>query len=143
MKPFGFHEDAPIEEIVAVMDDTQLLALAASLTKTLAKAAIREFGSLDAAVAAPVSRLLAVGLNVAAANRVKAIEAAVHRVLRGEIKARDTLCSEAAVLGYLRGTMAFEGVEQFPHPVPRQAQSPDCRRGPPNRHGRSYAGLSA
>jgi DNA repair protein RadC len=109
----GFREDAPIEEIVAVMDDATLLALAASLTKQIAKAAIREFGSIGAAVAAPVSRLIEAGLDPKAANRVKAIEAAIHRVLRGEIKARDTLCSQAAVLGYLRGTMAFDGVEQF------------------------------
>jgi len=113
MSLIGFAEDAPVEDIAAVLDDAGVLSLAASISKSRAKAVLLEFGSLGAAVAAPMSRLLGIGLDAKAANRVKAIEAAVHRVLRNEIKGRDALSSAPAVLAYLRGSMAFEGIEQF------------------------------
>ena len=44
---------------------------------------------------------------------MKAMYAAVTRVLRGEIKQRPVLLSWSAVLDYLRAAMAFEPTEQF------------------------------
>jgi len=109
----GFHEDAPVADVAAVLDDAGILALAASITRAKASRLVQEFGSLGAVVAAPVSRLIASGLTSRMADRVKVISSAVQRVLLGEIKGRDQFSNYQAVLDYLRASMAFESVEQF------------------------------
>jgi DNA repair protein RadC len=113
MKPLSFSDDAAISEIAAVLDDAGVLALAASLDRSTAEAALRDFGSLGAVMAAPLARLATAGLDADAANRVKALQCAVQRVLHGEIKGRDVLNSWSKVQDYLRGAMAFGTVEQF------------------------------
>jgi len=74
----GFHEDAPVADVAAVLDDAGILALAASITRAKASRLVQEFGSLGAVVAAPVSRLIASGLTSRMADRVKVISSAVQ-----------------------------------------------------------------
>ena len=82
--------------------------------KPLAKSLIAKFGSFGEAVAAPRPRLAEVdGLGDAAITELKVIEAAAHRLARGEVKRRTVLSSWSAVLDYCRAAMAFADKEQF------------------------------
>jgi DNA repair protein RadC len=82
--------------------------------KPLAKALIAKFGSSAEAIAAPRARLAEIdGLGDAAITQLKVIEAAAHRMARGEVKRRHVLSSWSAVLDYCRAAMAFADKEQF------------------------------
>src|SRR5499427_6509094 len=82
--------------------------------KPLAKSLITKFGSFGEAIAAPWPRLAEVdGLGDAAITELKVVEAAAHRLARGEVKRRQVLSSWAAVLDYCRAAMAFADKEQF------------------------------
>jgi DNA repair protein RadC len=82
--------------------------------KPLAKALIAKFGSFAEAIAAPRSRLAEIdGLGDVAITQLKVIEAAAHRMARGEVKRRHVLSSWSAVLDYCRAAMAFADKEQF------------------------------
>jgi DNA repair protein RadC len=82
--------------------------------KPLAKTLIATFGSFAEVIAAPRERLGEVGgLSEGAITELKVVEAAAHRLARGEIKRRDVLSSWSAVLDYCRAAMAFADTEQF------------------------------
>jgi DNA repair protein RadC len=82
--------------------------------KPLAKSLITKFGSFAEAIAAPWPRLAEVGgLGDAAITELKVVEAAAHRLARGEVKRRHVLSSWMAVLDYCRAAMAFAEREQF------------------------------
>src|SRR5712691_352022 len=82
--------------------------------KPLAKSLIAKFGSFGEVITAPRSRLAEVdGLGDAAITELKVIEAAAHRLARGEVKRRHVLSSWSAVLDYCRAAMAFADKEQF------------------------------
>jgi DNA repair protein RadC len=82
--------------------------------KPLAKTLIATFGSFAEVIAAPRERLAEVGgLSEGAITEFKVVEAAAHRLARGEIKRRDVLSSWSAVLDYCRAAMAFANTEQF------------------------------
>jgi DNA repair protein RadC len=82
--------------------------------KPLAKILIGKFGSFAEVIAAPPQRLAEVaGLGEAAITEFKIVEAAAHRLARGEVKRRTVLASWSAVLEYCRAAMAFADKEQF------------------------------
>jgi len=82
--------------------------------KPLAKSLIAKFGSFGEVIAAPWSRLAEVdGLGDAAITEFKVVEAAAHRLARGEVQRRHVLSSWTAVLDYCRAAMAFADKEQF------------------------------
>ena len=82
--------------------------------KPLAKQLIARFGSFAETVAAPPQRLAEVaGLGEAAITEIKIVQAAAHRLARGEVKRRPVLSSWSAVLDYCRTAMAFADKEQF------------------------------
>src|SRR5215469_8374899 len=82
--------------------------------KPLAKSLIARFGSFGEVIAAPWPRLAEVdGLGDAAITEFKVVEAAAHRLTRGEVKRRHVLSSWTAVLDYCRAAMAFADKEQF------------------------------
>ena len=82
--------------------------------KPLAKSLIATFGSFAEVIAAPPSRLAEIdGLGDAAISELKVVEAAAHRLARGEVKRRHVLSSWTAVLDYCRAAMAFADKEQF------------------------------
>jgi len=82
--------------------------------KPLAKSLIATFGSFAEVIAAPRQRLAEDGgLGEAAITELKVVEAAAHRLARGDVKGRHVLSSWSAVLDYCRATMAFADKEQF------------------------------
>ena len=82
--------------------------------KPLAKELIARFGSFAEAIAAPPQLLAEVkGLGEAAITEMKVVEAAAHRLARGEVKRRPVLASWSSVLDYCRASMAFADKEQF------------------------------
>jgi DNA repair protein RadC len=82
--------------------------------KPLAKSLIARFGSFAEVIAAPRQRLAEIeGLGDAAITELKVVEAAAHRLARGEVKRRHVLSSWSAVLDYCRAAMAFADKEQF------------------------------
>ena len=83
-------------------------------TKPVAKALLARFGTLAEVLGAPENLLREVkGIGPAVALDLKIIAAAAQRMLRSEIKGRETLSSWAQVLDYCRAAMAFEEREQF------------------------------
>jgi DNA repair protein RadC len=82
--------------------------------KPLAKSLIARFGSFAETIAAPWPLLAEMdGLGDAAITEFKVVEAAAHRIARGEVRRREVLSSWEAVLDYCRTTMAFADREQF------------------------------
>jgi DNA repair protein RadC len=83
-------------------------------TKPVAKALLARFGTLAEVLGAPENLLREVrGVGPAVALDLKIIAAAAQRMLRSEIKGRETLSSWSQVLDYCRAAMAFEEREQF------------------------------
>jgi DNA repair protein RadC len=83
-------------------------------TKPVAKALLVRFGTLAEVLGAPERLLCEVkGVGPAVALDLKIIAAAAHRMLRSDLKARQTLSSWAQVIDYCRAAMAFEEREQF------------------------------
>jgi hypothetical protein len=82
-------------------------------------------------------------LGDAAITEMKLVRAAALRLVRGEVLERPVLASWSQVLDYCRASMGFEAKEQFPHPVPRQAQPDHRQRGAAKGHHRSHPGLCA
>lgn len=83
-------------------------------TKPVAKALLARFGSLAEVLGAPEALLQEVkGIGPAVALDLKVVAAAAQRMVRGELKGRETLASWAQVLDYCRAAMAFEEREQF------------------------------
>jgi DNA repair protein RadC len=83
-------------------------------TKPIAKALLARFGTLAEVLGAPEHLLQEVkGVGPAVALDLKVIAAAAQRMLRSELKARQTLSSWMQVIDYCRAAMAFEEREQF------------------------------
>ena len=79
-----------------------------------AKELIARFGSFAEVIAAPPKLLGEVqGLGAAAITELKVVQAAAHRLARGEVKRRTVLSSWSSVLDYCRAAMAFADKEQF------------------------------
>jgi DNA repair protein RadC len=82
--------------------------------KPLAKALLAKFGSFAEAISAPPKRLAEVeGLGEAAITELKVVQAAAHRLAKGEVKKRPVLSSWSSVLEYCRTAQAFAEKEQF------------------------------
>jgi DNA repair protein RadC len=82
--------------------------------KPLAKILIERFGSFAEVVSAPAERLAEVkGLGDAAIAEIKIVQAAAHRLARGQVQRRPVLSSWSNVLDYCRSAMAFADKEQF------------------------------
>jgi DNA repair protein RadC len=82
--------------------------------KPLAKDLIARFGSFAEVVSAPRERLAEIkGLGAAAITELKVVEAAAHRLARGQVQKRAVLSSWSSVLDYCRTAMAFGDKEQF------------------------------
>jgi DNA repair protein RadC len=82
--------------------------------KPLAKALIAKFGSFGEAISAAPARLAEVpGLGEAAITELKIVQAAAHRLARGEIGRRPVFASWSAVLDYCRAVQAFADKEEL------------------------------
>jgi DNA repair protein RadC len=82
--------------------------------KPLAKALLDKFGSFAEVISAPPKRLAEVeGLGEAAITEFKIVQAAAHRLAKGQVKKRTVLSSWSAVLEYCRTAQAFAEKEQF------------------------------
>ncbi|HEY7458301.1 MAG TPA: DNA repair protein RadC [Xanthobacteraceae bacterium] len=82
--------------------------------KPLAKALLARFGSFPEVIAASPSLLAEIdGMGDAAIAEFKIVQAAAHRLARGEVRRRPVLSSWSSVLDYCRTAMAFAEREQF------------------------------
>jgi DNA repair protein RadC len=92
-----------------------LLALAIPRrdTKPLAKALLREFGSIGGLLSADAEALLRVeGVGETAASALKIVQAAALRMLRSEILDKPVLASWQALIDYLRADMGHVAIER-------------------------------
>lgn len=81
--------------------------------KPIAKALVDRFGSFAEVVAAPAGLLEEVaGVTASVVTELKIVEAAAHRIARGQVKRRPVLASWSAVIEYCRTAMAFAEREQ-------------------------------
>ena len=82
--------------------------------KPLAKHLLARFGSFAEVISAPPARLAEVdGLGEAAITEFKVVQAAAHRLAKGQVGKRPVLSSWSAVLDYVRAAQAFAEKEQF------------------------------
>src|SRR3982751_2431739 len=82
--------------------------------KPLAKHLLARFGSFAEVCSAPRARLAEIeGLSEAAITEFKVVQAAAHRLARGQVGKRPVLSSWSAVLDYVRAAQAFAEKEQF------------------------------
>jgi DNA repair protein RadC len=82
--------------------------------KPLAKDLLARFGSFAEVISAPRARLAEVeGLSEAAITEFKVVQAAAHRLAKGQVQKRPVLSSWSAVLDYVRAAQAFAEKEQF------------------------------
>jgi DNA repair protein RadC len=82
--------------------------------KPLAKELLARFGSFAEVISAPIERLREVGgLGEAAVTELKIVQAAAHRLARGQVRQRTVLSSWSNVLDYCRTAMAFDDKESF------------------------------
>ena len=104
----------------AALADYELLELALFRalprrdTKPLAKALLKQFGTLSEVLAAPSQRLKEVdGIGDTAVTELKLIKAFAERLAGEAVRKRAVLSSWSALLDYCRAAMAFEEREQF------------------------------
>ena len=89
------------------------LALPRRDTKPLAKQLIRDFGGFGPLLSADAEAIMRIGgVGEGAAAALKAVQAAVLRLLKAEVKDRPVLGSWQALLDYLRADMAHEAIER-------------------------------
>lgn len=85
-----------------------MLAIPRRDTKPLAHRLLREFGGLGPLLSADPESLMRVdGMGEMSAASLRIVQAAVQRVLRGEVEERPVLGNWQALLDYLRSDMAF------------------------------------
>lgn len=83
-------------------------------TKPLAKALLDRFGSFAEVVSAPESRLREVdGIGAATVTDLKIVQAAAHRISKGQLRSKTVMTSWSSVIDYCRTSMAFLEIEQF------------------------------
>ena len=93
---------------------------------------------------APEARLAEVdGVGDEIITEIKLIAASASRIARGEVKQRPVLSSRRRGDRLLPRGDGVRGEGAIPHPVSRQEEPADRRRGAADRHRRSHAGLSA
>lgn len=81
--------------------------------KPLAKVLVDRFGSFAEVLATPPKLLEEVaGITPSVVTELKIVEAAAHRIARGQVKRRPVLSSWSAVIEYCRTSMAFAPREQ-------------------------------
>jgi len=82
--------------------------------KPLAKELLAKFGSFAEVISASPKRLAEVeGLGEAAITELKVVQAAAHRLAKGQVQKRPVLSSWSSVLEYCRTAQAFAEKEQF------------------------------
>jgi DNA repair protein RadC len=82
--------------------------------KPLAKDLLARFGSFAEVISAPRARLAEFdGLGEAAITEFKVVQAAAHRLAKGQVGKRPVLSSWSSVLDYVRAAQAFAEKEQF------------------------------
>lgn len=82
--------------------------------KPIAKDLITRFGSFAETIAAPIDRLVEVkGISEKTALDLKIVQAAANKLGQENLLGRPVLSSWSALLNYCRGSMQFEGKEQF------------------------------
>jgi len=82
--------------------------------KPLAKTLLAKFGSFAEVISAPPKRLAEVdGLGEAAITELKVVQAAAHRLAKGQVKKRPVLSSWSSVLEYCRAAQGFAEKEHF------------------------------
>ncbi|WP_370628807.1 DNA repair protein RadC [Celeribacter sp. PS-C1] len=113
-------QDRFIDGGAQAMPDYELLelvlyrALPRADVKPIAAALIAAFGDYNRVISAPIPRLLEVeGMDIAAAQDLKIVEAAAHRLARARVMQRPVISSWDAVLDYCHTTMAHRETEQF------------------------------
>ena len=113
-------QDRFIDGGAQAMPDYELLelvlyrALPRADVKPIAAALIEAFGDYNRVISAPIPRLLEVeGMDIAAAQDLKIVEAAAHRLARARVMQRPVISSWDAVLDYCHTTMAHRETEQF------------------------------
>lgn len=104
----------------AAMPDYELLelvlfrAIPRQDVKPLARRLLEVFGSFNAVLSAPVTRLKREkGVGDAVICELKIIEAAAHRLARSRVEARPVLSSWDVLRDYCQTTMAHRDIEQF------------------------------
>lgn len=81
--------------------------------KPLAKLLVDRFGSFAEVLGAPARLLEEVpGVTASVVTELKLVEAAAHRMARGQVKRRPVLSSWSSVIEYCRTSMAFSEREQ-------------------------------
>ena len=90
-----------------------MLAIPRRDTKPLAKALLREFGGIGPLLSAPTDALLRVdGIGETAAAAIRIAQATALALLKARTEEAPMLASWQALLDYLRGDMAWLGVER-------------------------------
>ena len=83
-------------------------------TKPIAKALLKQFGTIAEILSAPAARLKEVdGIGDAVVVELKLIKAFAERIAGDAVRKRPVLTSWSALLDYCRTAMAFEEREQF------------------------------
>lgn len=91
-----------------------MIAIPRCDTKPIAKALLREFGSLGGLMTADAEALRRVsGVGDVAASAIKVVQATALRMLKTEISEMPVLGSWQALLDYLRADMAYRGIERI------------------------------
>lgn len=82
--------------------------------KPLARALLDNFGSFNAVLSTPKTRLLEIdGVGNAVVTELKIVEAAAHRLAQSRIMDRPAISGWTALVQYCRTTMAHRETEQF------------------------------
>jgi DNA repair protein RadC len=82
--------------------------------KPLAKTLLETFGDLNAVIAAPEPRLMAVpGVTPRVHLQLKLLEAVAHRMARARVMRREVLSSWDALLRYCKTVLAYADTERF------------------------------
>lgn len=82
--------------------------------KPIAKALLKQFGSVAGVVTARPEQLMQVdGIKEASATALKAAEAVAVRMLRDQVMNRPVITSWDALIDYCTASMAFRDIEQF------------------------------
>jgi DNA repair protein RadC len=90
-----------------------MLAIPRRDTKPIAKALLKEFGSIGGIVAADTEALRRVkDVGESAAAAILVVRETTRRMLRGEIEKKPMLASWQALLDYLRADMAYVSIER-------------------------------
>jgi DNA repair protein RadC len=104
----------------AALADYELLELALFRalprrdTKPIAKALLKQFGSIAEILSAPATRLKEIdGVGDAVVMELKLLKAFAERIAGDAVRKRPVLTSWSALLKYCRTAMAFEEREQF------------------------------